>query len=109
MIIEILKDVQNSISREFIAKKFHNTLSEIILSVSRRVKEPKVVLTGGCFQNRYLLERSVGLLTDAGFSVSWHQRIPTNDGGISLGQLYASRRAHIFEVPSVQHSEPTYE
>ena len=48
MIIEILKDVQNSISREFIAKKFHNTLSEIILSVSRRVKEPKVVLTGGC-------------------------------------------------------------
>ncbi|MEX2115552.1 MAG: carbamoyltransferase HypF [Bacteroidota bacterium] len=108
MIIEILKDVQRSVPQEAIAQKFHNTLCEIILSVCRRVKEPRIVLTGGCFQNRYLLERSVRLLTDADFRVSWHQRIPPNDGGISLGQLYAARRAHILNVPSVEPAEPTY-
>ncbi|MEX2190517.1 MAG: carbamoyltransferase HypF [Bacteroidota bacterium] len=108
MIIEILKDVQRAVPREVIAGKFHNTLCEIIVSVSKRVKEPKVVLTGGCFQNRYLLERSVELLTDAGFRVSWHQRIPPNDGGISLGQLYAARRAQVLDVPSVETAEHTY-
>lgn len=105
MIIEILKDVQNSTPREVIARKFHNTLSEIILSVCRRVKEPRVVLTGGCFQNRSLLERTVELLTGAGFRVSWHQRIPPNDGGISLGQIYAARRARSREAPSTLMAE----
>jgi hydrogenase maturation protein HypF len=45
-----------------------------------------VCLTGGTFQNMYLLERAVGLLRDLGFEVFLRSRVPPNDGGISLGQ-----------------------
>jgi hydrogenase maturation protein HypF len=46
----------------------------------------KVVLTGGCFQNRYLTEHAVRALRAAGFRPVWHRRVPPNDGGIALGQ-----------------------
>ncbi|WP_396454415.1 hypothetical protein, partial [Actinomadura sp.] len=45
-----------------------------------------VALSGGVFQNMLLLERAVSGLTDAGFEVLTHHRVPPNDGGISLGQ-----------------------
>ena len=74
-----------------LAARFHNTLVEMILAVARRVKEPRVVLTGGCFQNRYLLERAIQRLRDEGFRPYWHQRVPPNDGGIALGQVAVAR------------------
>ena len=48
-----------------------------------------MVLSGGCFQNRVLMERTVAALRDAGFRPYWHQRVPPNDGGIALGQIAA--------------------
>ena len=54
--------------------------------------EERVVLTGGCFQNKYLCERAVDRLTNEGFHPYWHQRIPPNDGGIALGQIMAVLR-----------------
>ena len=72
--------------------RFHNALAEAIVGVARRVGEPRVVLTGGCFQNRYLTERAVARLRGAGFRPYWHQRVPPNDGGIALGQVAAVRR-----------------
>jgi hydrogenase maturation factor HypF (carbamoyltransferase family) len=51
---------------------------------------PRVVLTGGCFQNRILLEGAVGRLNAEGFRPYWHQRVPPNDGGIALGQIAAA-------------------
>jgi hydrogenase maturation protein HypF len=47
-------------------------------------------LSGGCFQNAYLLEQAVTRLRSAGYSVSWPERIPPNDGGIALGQILAA-------------------
>jgi hydrogenase maturation protein HypF len=47
----------------------------------------RVALTGGCFQNRYLTERSFHRLQEAGFRPFTHQRVPPNDGGIALGQI----------------------
>jgi hydrogenase maturation protein HypF len=70
-----------------IAAAFHNTLAEMIVAVAQRVGEPRVVLSGGCFQNRCLTELVVGHLQQAGFRAYWHQRIPPNDGGIALGQV----------------------
>jgi hydrogenase maturation protein HypF len=64
----------------------------MIVEVAIRVGEPRVVLTGGCFQNRRLLERAVHGLGSAGFRPYWHQRVPPNDGGISLGQIVACLR-----------------
>jgi hydrogenase maturation protein HypF len=92
MIGEILVDLKNRISPGVIAAKFHNTLAEIIVEVARQVVTPKVVLTGGCFQNRYLLEQAVQRLSQAGFKPYWHQRVPPNDGGIALGQVAAVAR-----------------
>jgi hydrogenase maturation protein HypF len=92
MIPEILIDMQKGHSANSVAAKFHNTLSEIILSVAQKFGQPRVVLTGGCFQNRYLVERSVRRLSDAGYQPYWHQRVPPNDGGIAVGQVLAAAR-----------------
>jgi hypothetical protein len=53
----------------------------------------KVLLTGGCFQNRELTELTVSRLERAGLRPYWHQRIPPNDGGIALGQAVAAAEA----------------
>jgi hydrogenase maturation protein HypF len=92
MISEILIDLQRGISPAVISAKFHNTLADIVVEVARQVVTPKIVLTGGCFQNRYLLEQAVQRLSQAGFKPYWHQRVPPNDGGIALGQIAAAAR-----------------
>ena len=93
MIPEILIDLQKRRPVGIISAKFHNTLAEFILAIARKIGEPKIVLTGGCFQNRYLVEQSVRRLSEAGFEPYWHQRIPPNDGGIALGQVVAATRS----------------
>ena len=92
MVLEILADVKEHVSPSMISAKFHNTLTEMIVEVAKRVGEKRVVLTGGCFQNIYLLERTVRRLKEIGYIPYWHQRVPPNDGGISLGQVYAAQR-----------------
>jgi hydrogenase maturation protein HypF len=76
-----------------ISAKFHNALVEAIVGTARRLGQPQVALTGGCFQNRYLTERAVKRLEQEGFRPFWHQRIPPNDGGIALGQILAVLRS----------------
>jgi hydrogenase maturation protein HypF len=93
MIGEIVEDLRSGQPAGVIAAKFHNTMVEIIVAMARYVGQTRVVLTGGCFQNRYLTERSVQRLLEAGFRPYWHQRLPTNDGGIALGQIVAAARA----------------
>jgi hydrogenase maturation protein HypF len=70
-----------------IAARLHHTLAAIIVDVARRVGLERVVLTGGCFQNRYLTECTIDALASAGFKPYWHQRVPPNDGGIAVGQV----------------------
>ena len=71
--------------------RFHNTLAAAIVTVAREVNEERVVLSGGCFQNRYLTERTITELISASFKPYWHRRIPPNDGGIAVGQIAAAR------------------
>ena len=74
-----------------ISAKFHNTLTEVIVQIAGKLKLNKVLLTGGCFMNKLLLERAVQRLEEEGFTVYTQQRVPAGDGGISLGQMkYAS-------------------
>jgi hydrogenase maturation protein HypF len=74
-----------------ISAKFHNTVAQVILEVSRQIRKDtslnKVILSGGVFQNKYLLEKSSYLLTRNRFKVFTNHLVPANDGGISLGQL----------------------
>ena len=88
----IQDDVRRGVSVGVIAARFHNTLVEIIVGVSAAVAEPRVLLTGGCFQNRYLTERAVARLAEVGRRPYWHQRLPPNDGGVSVGQVAAVLR-----------------
>ena len=84
---EIIAEVKRGVPAGLISARFHNTLAEIMVAVARRTGQERVVLSGGCFQNRYLTERAVGRLQSEGFRPYWHQRIPPNDGGIALGQV----------------------
>jgi hydrogenase maturation protein HypF len=84
MVRMILKDHSKA------AARFHNTLAEAIVSVARQAGEERVVLSGGCFQNRYLTEGTVTRLEATGFKPYWHQRIPPNDGGLAVGQIVAA-------------------
>jgi hydrogenase maturation protein HypF len=94
MIQAILVDVGRKLPSGTIAAKFHNTLVEMMIAVAHRIGEPKVILTGGCFQNRYLATRAIMRLREEGFQPYWHQRIPPNDGGIAVGQILAACRDH---------------
>ena len=85
----ILEDLEKGVSKNKISAKFHNTLTEIIVEFARLTNQRKVLLSGGCFQNVYILERTIHRLKEENYQVYWHQRVPTNDGGISFGQIAA--------------------
>lgn len=85
-----LVDLGSGVSLDAISARFHNMLVESIVAVAHRAGLERVVLSGGCFQNRYLTEQVVRRLSEEGFRPYWHQRIPPNDGGICLGQVVAA-------------------
>ena len=89
----LLADLAGGVALGGIAARFHNTLAELIVAIAKQVGMQTIALSGGCFQNRYLTERTVRGLAAAGFSPHWHQRVPPNDGGIALGQILAAARA----------------
>jgi len=74
-----------------VSARFHNTLVDMAVEVAKRMGEKNVVLSGGCFQNRYLTERMVSRLRASGYRPYWHQRVPPNDGGLALGQIMAAQ------------------
>ena len=87
LVAAALEDARAGAAPGIIAARFHNALAGAIVEVARRVGEPKVALTGGCFQNRLLTEAALRGLGEAGMEVLLHRQVPANDGGISLGQV----------------------
>jgi hydrogenase maturation protein HypF len=73
-----------------ISRRFHATVAAVIGSMVRRIAErtsvAEVVLSGGCFQNRLLLDLTLPLLKRGGLRTYVHRQVPCNDGGIALGQ-----------------------
>lgn len=94
LIKNIVHDIKRKEKKEVISYKFHNALIEMFkeiciqLRTERKIKT--VVLSGGCFQNMYLLSHLKSLLEKHNFSVYSHAQVPTNDGGIALGQAVAA-------------------
>jgi hydrogenase maturation protein HypF len=95
LIQAILEDMRNKVDVETIAAKFHNSLVEAIALVAKQIGIEQIVLTGGCFQNRYLTERAMQKLQQSGFQPYCHHQIPPNDGGIAAGQIMAVLREHL--------------
>jgi len=86
----VVKDLVKKESKSKIAAKFHNTVAQIINEVCLRLRKEynlnSVCLSGGVFQNVFLLDRTYKPLTKNKFKVYTHHKVPPNDGGISLGQ-----------------------
>ncbi|MGC9399317.1 MAG: carbamoyltransferase HypF [Anaerolineae bacterium] len=94
----LLDDVARGTPVPHIAKRFHDTVAEMILRVSTRLREETdistVALSGGVFQNHLLLELTVPRLRAADFDVLLHRQVPPNDGGLSLGQAAIANVKH---------------
>lgn len=103
----VLVDVTQGVPLAVIAAKFHHGLAEAIVAVAREAGCERVALSGGCFQNRYLLECAVPRLQAEGFQPYWHQRVPTNDGGIALGQVVAAQREPAARSAAFMPLQPT--
>ena len=86
----VVEDLQREIPVPSISEKFHNTIIEMIVEVCKKIKKDmklnKVALSGGVFQNVFLLTGAKEKLEKEGFKVYIHRQVPPNDGGISLGQ-----------------------
>lgn len=94
MLRRIVDDLRAGVPPGAVAAGFHRALAAAIAAVAARIGVRRVALSGGCFQNRHLLEWSVERLRAEGLQPFWHRRVPTNDGGISLGQAaWAAARA----------------
>ncbi|MDQ3134446.1 MAG: Sua5/YciO/YrdC/YwlC family protein, partial [Acidobacteriota bacterium] len=90
MIRRVVEDVLSGVSAAEVSAKFHLAVAHLIATLARRVRDERqlnrVVLSGGVFQNVFLLQRTCQLLESDNFAVFTHQRVPANDGGIALGQ-----------------------
>jgi len=100
MIEEIVEDITRKKSQPYVALKFHNTIVDVIVETVKQLAGKyglkKVVLSGGTFQNKFILSNTERLLSVEGFEVFSQQRVPTNDGGIALGQMIvASKRKEL--------------
>jgi hydrogenase maturation protein HypF len=86
----LLRDIKKGRDKQLMARRFHDTIVEAVttavLSVCQREKTDTVALSGGTWHNVYLLNRVTGTLKEHGLNVLTHRHVPTNDGGLSLGQ-----------------------
>jgi hydrogenase maturation protein HypF len=83
----LLAELSRGVERGVMAARFHNMLIAGIAAVAGTSGARRVALTGGCFQNRLLVEGAARRLRAAGHEVLIHRQVPTNDGGVSFGQL----------------------
>ncbi|HKH16442.1 MAG TPA: carbamoyltransferase HypF [Solirubrobacteraceae bacterium] len=89
-IAALLDDIARGVATGLIAARFHGALARATAEACARAAGRHglgtVVLSGGAFQNRVLLERTSELLVEAGLRVLIPRRLPPNDGGIAFGQ-----------------------
>jgi hydrogenase maturation protein HypF len=94
----IVDDLSRNCPRAEVAARFHRSVADLVVELCRRQRAldglSVAALTGGVFQNRLLVELTVPPLESHGFIVLRHSQVPSNDGGISLGQV-AIGRAHL--------------
>jgi len=90
MWLELLADLQNGVTADVVAARFHRTLIRALAESSIRLCREKggdtVALSGGVFQNRLISAHLPVMLKQAGLTVLQHRQVQAHDGGISLGQ-----------------------
>jgi hydrogenase maturation protein HypF len=90
IIRSVVKDLVKGVSTSKISGKFHRTVARLIIETCETIRSNerlnRIVLSGGVFQNIFLLSLVIEGLRKSDFEVYTHHLVPTNDGGISLGQ-----------------------
>ena len=98
LLLAILRDVRAKQPTGFIGARFHKTVAEIAVDVSRQARQStglkEVALSGGVWQNQALLDLVRDGLKKEGFIVYFHKQVPTNDGGLALGQAVIANHLH---------------
>jgi hydrogenase maturation protein HypF len=98
---EILDDIKQHISSSEIAAKFHQSLAITTVKIVKQLKQEnqfnQVILTGGVFQNQILLQQVKMRLEKLEINVLTHSIVPTNDGGLSLGQSVIAAAKYLKE------------
>ena len=84
----MIKQIIEENDIKVICSKFINTLLKVILEISKKHKKLPLVLSGGVFQNKTLLELLCKKLDKSEIKYFYSKKIPLNDGGISIGQIY---------------------
>ena len=93
LLLAFLADGDRGVEAPTRSARFHNALVDGIAAVARSAGSRRIALSGGCFQNRLLLERTRARLAADGFTVLTHRLVPPNDGGIALGQVLVAAAA----------------
>ena len=90
IIENVLNDLHDQVPVSSVSARFHNTVARMVIKVCDQARHDhgvnQVVLSGGVWQNLTLLNRTCDLLSSVGFTVYIHHQVPTNDGGLALGQ-----------------------
>ena len=92
MVREIITDRSQGLPVARISAQFHNALADMAVVLAQRAGCPQVALTGGCFQNVLLTQRTRTRLLDRGVTVYTQSQVPPGDGGIALGQILIAAR-----------------
>lgn len=103
VILAVLDDVQAGFPVSGISRKFHSGLIRVFVRIAERLRDKTglstAALSGGCFQNLFLLDALSGELVGAGFDVLSHSLVPANDGGLCLGQAAIAHAGMRPEIP----------
>jgi len=95
---QIIQDYRKGVTAGIISARFHNTIAKVCLDVALEIRHTAgintVALSGGVWQNMTLLSKTLALLRRQGFQTLIHRNIPTNDGGISTGQILVAVSTH---------------
>ncbi len=95
IIPEVLKDIEGKVHPSVLSTRFHNAIitaiTRTVAKISMLTNIRDVCLSGGVFQNRYILKNVLARLIEAGFNVYTNRLLPPNDASIALGQAYILR------------------
>ena len=98
LIERIVSDIESSRDTAEISARFHRSLAEYFVAAACRASEDygirRVALGGGVFQNRIFFEYTAARLRESGLEVLTHRTVPTNDGGLALGQAVIADARH---------------
>ncbi len=99
LVKSVLEDLLSGINQSVISARFHNSIVQATREISKAIRLEQgihtIVLSGGVWQNSFLFRKTISALETDGFTVFTNHKVPTNDGGISLGQAWIAAHQEV--------------